>query len=66
MNANLLLNIAPYPDGRIQEENIKTLNEVGKHIEKYGFPRLNTKDYMKYRTKSTQKVEKEEVNRTAN
>lgn len=66
MNANLLLNIAPYPDGRIQEENAKTLKEVGKHIEKYGFPRLNTEDYMKYRTKSKQKVEKEEVNRTAN
>ncbi len=66
MNANLLLNIAPYPDGRIQEENIKTLKEVGEYLRKYGFPKLNTKDYMKYRTKSEQKVEEEEINRTAN
>ncbi len=66
MNANLLLNIAPYPDGRIQEENIKTLKEVGERIEKSGFPKLNTKDYMDYRTKSVQKVRKEKVNQTAN
>ena len=66
MNANLLLNIAPYPDGSIQEANIKTLKEVGAHIEKYGFPKLNTKDYMKFRTKNVQKVEKEKVNQTAN
>lgn len=66
MNANLLLNIAPYPDGRIQEENIKTLKEVGERIEKNGFPKLNTKDYMDYRTKSVQKVRKEKVNQTAN
>ena len=65
MNANLLLNIAPYPDGSIQEANIKTLKEVGAHIEKYGFPKLNTKDYMKFRTKNVQKVEKEKVNQTA-
>ncbi len=66
MNANLLLNIAPYPDGRIQEENIKTLKEVGNHLKKYGFPALNTKDYMLYRSQSEQKVEKEKVNQTAN
>lgn len=66
MKANLLLNIAPYPDGRIQEENIKTLEEVGERIRKEGFPKLNTRDYMDYRTSGGQKVEEEEVNRTAN
>lgn len=66
MKANLLLNIAPYPDGRIQEENIKTLRDVGKRIRKQGFPKLDKKDYMKYRSQSEQKEEKEEVNRTAN
>ena len=66
MNANLLLNIAPYPDGRIQEANVETLKEVGRHIKKCGFPKLNTDNYMHYRTKSVQSVEKEEVNQTAN
>ena len=66
MNSNLLLNIAPYPDGSIQEANIKTLKEVGERIEKEGFPKLNTKDYMGYRSKSVQKVRKEKINQTAN
>lgn len=65
MNANLLLNIGPRPDGTILEENIKTLKEVGDHLRKHGFPRLNTDDYMKYRTQSVVKVEEEEANRTA-
>lgn len=65
-NGNLLLNIAPYPDGRIQEENIKTLTEVGERIRKEGFPKLNTKNYMEVRTNSTQKVRKDKINNTAN
>lgn len=65
-NGNLLLNIAPYPDGRIQEENIETLTEVGKRIRKKGFPKLNTKTYMEVRTGSVQKVRKDEINNTAN
>ena len=60
--ANLLLNIAPYPDGRIQEANIETLKAVGERIRKEGFPKLNTKDYMDYRTKSKQTVRKEKIN----
>jgi len=66
MNANLLLNIAPYPDGRILEENVKTLKEVGERIRKHGFPKLNTKDYMNYRSRKEQKIEEEKVNQTAN
>ena len=50
MNANLLLNVGPRPDGTILEENVKTLKEVGKYLERNGFPELNTKDYMIYRT----------------
>lgn len=65
MNANLLLNIGPYPDGRILEENIKTLNEVGRHLDKNGFPPIS-KDYMKNRTNNVQKVEKDKTNQTAN
>ena len=66
MNSNLLLNIAPHPDGSIQEANIRTLKEVGERIGKEGFPKLNTKDYMDYRSKSVQKVSKEKINQTAN
>lgn len=65
-NGNLLLNIAPYPDGRIQEENIETLTTVGKRIRKEGFPKLNTKTYMEVRTGSVQKVRKDAINNTAN
>lgn len=50
MNANLLLNIGPRPDGSILEENILTLEAVGKILEKEGFPKLNTVSYMEYRT----------------
>lgn len=35
-NANLLLNIGPMPDGRVQPEFTHTLEEVGKWTEKYG------------------------------
>ena len=48
VNANLLLNIGPRPDGSILEENVRVLKEVGRKLKKEGFPRLNTKDYMKY------------------
>lgn len=65
-NGNLLLNIAPYPDGRIQEANIETLTEVGKRIRKEGFPELNTKTYMEVRTGSVQKVREDAINNTAN
>ena len=34
MNANLLLNIGPRPDGTILEENIQTLEKVGRQLEK--------------------------------
>lgn len=35
-NSNFLLNVGPMPDGRIQPEFIKTLNEMGKWMEKNG------------------------------
>lgn len=65
INANLLLNIGPLPDGTILEENVKTLGEVGDYLEKNGFPALNTKDYMDYRTKAVQQIDKEKENQTA-
>lgn len=65
MNANLLLNIGPRPDGTILEENVKTLKEVGEYIERNGFPKLNTDDFMKYRTKAVLKNDTEKINQTA-
>lgn len=65
MNANLLLNIGPRPDGSILEENIKTLHEVGCHLDAFGFPKLNTKNYMDYRTKQTIRTDNEKENQTA-
>lgn len=65
MNANLLLNISPLPDGTILEENVKTLKEVGNYLDENGFPPLNTKDYMRYRVKSNPKLDKEKENQTA-
>lgn len=65
MNANLLLNIGPRPDGTILEKNIETLKKVGEHLEKNGFPVLNTKNYMKYRTQSLIKADNNKMNRTA-
>lgn len=35
-NSNFLLNVGPMPDGRIQPEFIRTLNEMGKWMEKNG------------------------------
>jgi alpha-L-fucosidase len=36
--SNLLLNTGPLPDGSIHPEDIKTLNDVGEHIRKHGWP----------------------------
>ena len=66
VNANLLLNIGPRPDGSILEENVRVLREVGQKLKKEGFPRLNTKDYMKYRNRAKQERPKEKENQTAN
>lgn len=38
MNANLLLNTGPLPDGTISPEDVVTLREVGKRISQNGFP----------------------------
>ena len=65
INANLLLNIGPLPDGTILEENVKTLGEVGDYLEKNGFPALNTKDYMDYKTKDYKKIDKDKEKQTA-
>lgn len=66
INANLLLNIGPRPDGSILDENIKTLNLVGRKIKKEGFPILNVKDYLKKRSQAVQVEEKMKENQTAN
>lgn len=66
VNANLLLNIGPRPDGSILEENVRVLKEVGRKLKKDGFPRLNTKDYMKYRDNAKWEIPKEKENQTAN
>ena len=66
MNANLLLKIGPRPDGTILEENIQTLEKVGRQLEKDGFPKLNTKSYMDFRMKARQTVQTEKENQTAN
>lgn len=65
MNANLLLNIGPRPDGTILEENVKTLKEVGEYLDKNGFPPLNVKDYMEYRTHKTLRASTAKENQTA-
>lgn len=66
VNANLLLNIGPRPDGTILEENIKVLTEVGEELKKKGFPKVNLKDYMSYREGAKQVLQKEKENQTAN
>lgn len=66
INANLLLNIGPRPDGYILEENIETLKRIGKKIAKYGFPKRNLDDYMIRRSQAVQTEEKIKENRTAN
>lgn len=37
VNANLLLNIGPRPDGTILEENVRVLKEVGRKLKKMDF-----------------------------
>jgi alpha-L-fucosidase len=37
-NCNLLLNIGPHPDGSIPDEAVKTLRDVGRQIDREGFP----------------------------
>lgn len=64
INANLLLNIGPLPDGTIIEENITVLKQVGEHIQKNGFPAID-KNYMNYRSMATHEVENEIANQTA-
>lgn len=66
VNANLLLNIGPLPDGSILKENVKVLHEVGKILEEKGFPNLNEDNYMNYRNSAKQNLEKEKINQTAN
>ena len=41
MNANLLLNIGPRPDGTILEENIQTLEKVGRQLQNRMLPASN-------------------------
>lgn len=36
MNSNLLLNVGPMPNGKIQPEFVDTLHAIGKWIDKYG------------------------------
>ena len=38
LNANLLLNTGPLPDGSIHPEDVRTLREVGRRIRRDGFP----------------------------
>jgi alpha-L-fucosidase len=41
--ANLLLNVGPMPDGKIQQECVERLQEVGKWTSNYGFTIYETK-----------------------
>ena len=41
--ANLLLNVGPMPDGRIQEECVVRLREMGEWLDKYGYTIYGTK-----------------------
>jgi alpha-L-fucosidase len=36
LNSNLLLNTGPMPNGKIQPENVRTLKEMGKWMQRYG------------------------------
>jgi alpha-L-fucosidase len=37
-NCNLLLNVGPHPDGSLPPDAVKTLREVGRRIDREGFP----------------------------
>lgn len=59
-NANLLINIGPYPDGSIVPEDKTTLNEVGKILRTQGFPKPDTLNYMRLRERKT-KITKRDI-----
>ena len=41
--SNLLLNVGPMPNGKIQDEHIESLNKIGKWVKKYGNTIYKTK-----------------------
>lgn len=55
-NANLLINIGPYPDGTVVPADKSALLAVGERIRKEGFPKLNKTDYMKFRDDGNKKI----------
>ncbi len=58
-NANLLLNIGPYPDGSVVPEDRQTLMEVGKILRKQGLPKPDKVGYMKLRETKTKITERD-------
>lgn len=58
------MNIGPRSVGLILEENVRVLKEVGQKLKKERFPRLSTKDYMRYRDSAKQERSKEKGNYT--
>ena len=42
-NANFLLNVGPMPNGKIQQEFIDTLQQIGKWLQTYGQTIYNTR-----------------------
>lgn len=66
INANLLLNIGPRPDGSILDENIKVLNKIGHRIKNEGFPIVNKESYLQERSKAAQVKSDIKENQTAN
>jgi alpha-L-fucosidase len=42
-NANFLLNVGPMPNGKIQQEFVDTLQQIGKWLKDYGQTIYNTK-----------------------
>jgi len=58
-NANLLLNIGPFPDGSIVPDDKRALLEVGRLLRKQGFPKLNKKTYMQLREESKKITERD-------
>ena len=58
------MNIGPRSVGLIWEENVRVLKEVGQKLKKERFPRLSTKDYMRYRDSAKQERSKEKGNYT--
>ncbi|NCI46577.1 alpha-L-fucosidase [Sediminibacterium soli] len=52
-NANLLLNIGPYPDGGIVPQDKETLVAVGEILGRQGFPKPDKTNFMKLRETKT-------------